>query len=64
MPLIRSRAFAASTAALVVAIAVAAWSLVGRAAGANSDWPAYGGDKASTKYSPLDQIDRVQPARR
>ena len=48
MPLIRSRPFAASTAALVVAIAVAAWRLVGRAAGANSDWPAYAGDKAST----------------
>ena len=24
----------------------------------NHDWPAYSGDKASTKYSPLDQIDK------
>jgi quinoprotein glucose dehydrogenase len=25
---------------------------------ASGDWPAYGGDKAGTKYSPLDQINR------
>ncbi len=25
---------------------------------ANGEWPVYGGDKAGTKYSPLDQIDR------
>ena len=30
----------------------------GRAADKNRDWPAYAGDKASTKYSPLDQINK------
>ena len=29
----------------------------GRAADGDRDWPAYAGDKASTKYSPLDQIN-------
>ena len=59
MAAFRSRPTAVSCTALVVVIAVAAWNLSGRASGANSDWPAYAGDKASTKYSPLDQIDRV-----
>jgi len=58
MPLIRSRSFAASMTVLAAAIAVATSGLAGRAAGANSDWPAYAGDKASTKYSALDQINR------
>src|ERR1700693_5627245 len=46
---------------LVVAGVVAVWSLAGRAAGKdekNHDWPAYAGDKGSTKYSPLDQINK------
>ncbi|HKF69029.1 MAG TPA: PQQ-binding-like beta-propeller repeat protein, partial [Vicinamibacterales bacterium] len=46
---------------LVAALAVACWTLGGRAAGKNDknhDWPAYSGDKASTKYSPLDQINK------
>src|SRR6516164_3540502 len=45
---------------LVAALAVTCWTLGGRAAGKNDknhDWPAYSGDKASTKYSPLDQIN-------
>jgi quinoprotein glucose dehydrogenase len=45
---------------LVAAFAIAGWTLGGRAAGKDSknhDWPAYSGDKASTKYSPLDQIN-------
>ena len=57
MAAFRPRPATLSCAALVVVIAVAAWGLAGRAADANSDWPAYSGDKASTKYSPLDQID-------
>jgi quinoprotein glucose dehydrogenase len=43
---------------LVIAMAVAVWTMAGRAADKNRDWPAYAGDKASTKYSPLDQIDK------
>jgi quinoprotein glucose dehydrogenase len=49
---------------LVAALAVTGWTgfiTRGRAAGKDSknhDWPAYSGDKASTKYSPLDQINR------
>ena len=42
----------------VVALAVAIATMAGRAADKNRDWPAYAGDKASTKYSPLDQIDK------
>ena len=30
---------------------------------ASGGWPVYGGDAASTKYSPLDQIDRSNVAR-
>ena len=37
--------------------ALATWTLIGRAADGDRDWPAYGSDKASTKYSPLDQIN-------
>src|SRR5688572_18449806 len=58
MPVIRCRAFAVSIALLAAVVAIATSGLAGRAAGANSDWPAYAGDKASTKYSPLDQINR------
>ncbi|HET9830745.1 MAG TPA: pyrroloquinoline quinone-dependent dehydrogenase [Vicinamibacterales bacterium] len=44
-------------------VAVVAASAIAGAVGAgksekNHDWPAYSGDKASTKYSPLDQIDK------
>ncbi|HEY6507557.1 MAG TPA: PQQ-binding-like beta-propeller repeat protein, partial [Vicinamibacterales bacterium] len=42
--------------ALVAAIGLSLWTVAGGAADANVDWPAYAGDKASTKYSPLDQI--------
>jgi len=41
----------------VLTISLAAWTLVGSAADADRDWPAYAGDKGSTKYSPLDQIN-------
>jgi quinoprotein glucose dehydrogenase len=44
------------TVFLLVALLV--WTLAGRAADGDRDWPAYGGDKASTKYSPLDQINQ------
>jgi quinoprotein glucose dehydrogenase len=58
MPFTRSRPFAASIVALAAVVAMAASGLAGRASGANSNWAAYAGDKASTKYSPLDQINR------
>jgi len=35
-----------------------AWSVAGKNE-KNHDWPSYSADKASTKYSPLDQIDRT-----
>ena len=41
--------------------AVLAVGMTGSAAGKDEkihDWPAYSGDKASTKYSPLDQINK------
>ncbi len=46
---------------LAVTVAVAVWTVAGRAADSNvksRDWPAYSGDKASTKYSSLDQINK------
>jgi quinoprotein glucose dehydrogenase len=43
---------------LTVAAAVAVRTVAGSAADKNRDWPAYSGDKASTKYSSLDQIDK------
>jgi quinoprotein glucose dehydrogenase len=42
----------------VLTISLAGWTLVGGAADADRDWPAYAGDKGSTKYSPLDQINK------
>ncbi len=44
--------------ALVLAAGVALWTVAGSAADKGSDWPAYSGDKGSTKYSALDQINR------
>src|SRR5215470_14578845 len=46
-------------AGLIAASAAGVWTL--GAAGKdtkNHDWPAYSGDKASTKYSTLDQINK------
>ena len=49
------------TAALLATALVAVAggpALAQRGAPANGEWPTYGGDLGSTKYSPLDQIDR------
>ena len=43
---------------LALAAAVAVWTVAGSAADKNHEWPAYSGDKGSTKYSSLDQINR------
>jgi quinoprotein glucose dehydrogenase len=43
---------------LVVTAAVTVWTVAGSAADKSRDWPAYSGDKRSTKYSPLDQINK------
>jgi quinoprotein glucose dehydrogenase len=43
---------------LAVAAAVAVWTTAGSAADKSREWPAYSGDKASTKYSSLDQINK------
>jgi quinoprotein glucose dehydrogenase len=45
--------------ALVLAAGVALWTVAGSAADKSSEWPAYSGDKGSTKYSALDQINRA-----
>jgi quinoprotein glucose dehydrogenase len=50
-------AFRSSVLSVVVLIAVGLVTQIGRAADAKGDWAAYAGDKASTKYSPLDQIN-------
>jgi quinoprotein glucose dehydrogenase len=46
---------------LALLVAAAAWPFPGRGqTGArNGEWRAYGADEASTRYSPLDQIDRA-----
>ena len=49
MPFINSRSFVAAIAVLAAGVTIATSGLAGRAAGANSDWSAYAGDKASTK---------------
>src|ERR1700733_11392797 len=46
---------------LAVILALAGWTVTGQTAGKHDrdrDWPAYSGDKGSTKYSPLDQINK------
>ena len=46
------------SANLIAVAATAFLTTAGRAADSDRDWPAYGGDKGGTKYSPLDQINR------
>jgi quinoprotein glucose dehydrogenase len=48
---------AAISSFAVVVVALAGWIVIGGAADSDRDWPAYGRDKAGTKYSPLDQIN-------
>ena len=42
---------------LAAAVAAAPMAAAQQGAPANGEWPTYGGDLGSTKYSPLDQID-------
>jgi quinoprotein glucose dehydrogenase len=49
---------AAISLAAVLTLSLAAWTLIGVAADGDRDWPAYAGDKGSSKYSPLDQINK------
>src|SRR4051794_30631652 len=43
--------------ALALPLGIALWTVAGSAADKNREWPAYSGDKGSTKYSALDQIN-------
>ena len=43
---------------LVLALVLAALVIPQTAAGQTGEWPAYGADKAGSKYSPLDQINK------
>lgn len=56
MPCVRMRPFRLILA--VVAITLSTVTVQRPAAQANSDWRAYAGTNASTRYSPLDQINR------
>src|SRR5437773_6783160 len=47
-----------SLVALTVALAVTATTAPRGTEKPNGDWPAYAGSNASTKYSPLDQINK------
>ena len=44
--------------AVALAVTAAGPAAAQHGAPANGEWPTYGGDLGSTKYSPLDQIDR------
>ena len=57
-----SWAVAAAAAAAALALSIEAQQPA-RPSTARGDWPTYGGDLASTKYSPLDQITRDNFAR-
>ena len=50
---------AAMTAAAVLAVMAGATLAVrGQSGAKNGEWPTYGGELGSTRYSPLDQITR------
>ena len=53
-----ARRFCRLALGLVVALVGVAPAAAQYGAPANGEWPTYGGDLGSTKYSPLDQIDR------
>ena len=50
-------------AGVLLVVITTATPVSARGAGAKGEWPTYGGDLASTKYSPLDQIDSTNFAR-
>jgi glucose dehydrogenase len=43
---------------LAAVVGLVAVTMIGEAQVGQGEWPAYGADKASTKYSPLDQINK------
>ena len=43
---------------IAAVIGVLAVTMIGEAQNGQREWPAYAADKASTKYSPLDQINK------
>src|SRR5947207_4937265 len=45
------------TTTVVCLLALGSLSLFGQAGAKNGEWPSYGGDIGSTRYSPLDQIN-------
>ena len=52
----RSRRLVEGLAATACLVLMFGWPAIGQRAAADRDWPTYGGDLASTRYSPLDQI--------
>jgi quinoprotein glucose dehydrogenase len=52
-----SSRWSVSAAALVLMVGVASVATRGQAVKKAGEWPTYGGDLASTRYSPLDQIN-------
>ena len=45
-------------ALIAAALATATWTATAQYGASNGEWLSYGGDSGSTKYSPLDQINR------
>jgi len=45
------------TTTVVCLLALGSLSVFGQAGAKNGEWPSYGGDIGSTRYSPLDQIN-------
>ena len=52
------RTWRSSWMVLALVFALSSGVLAQQGAPANGEWPTYGGDLGSTKYSPLDQLDR------
>jgi quinoprotein glucose dehydrogenase len=57
----RSRAFPRVALAAIPVLVALAWTAAavrGQSGTGNGEWRTYGGDLGSTRYAPLDQIDR------
>ena len=52
------RTWRSSSMVLALVFALSSGVLAQQGAPTNGEWPTYGGDLGSTKYSPLDQLDR------
>src|SRR5580765_3057328 len=57
-PLRHARLWDPALAGFVSAVLLCAMPLISQSGAKNGEWRSYGGEEASTRYSPLDQIKR------